>query len=209
MAEKKKKGVSAAEKRERLLTMFRESKEVYTMAEVEKEGPKTGVVRSAVMDVNQALIDDGLVESEKIGSTLYCWSFPSKHVQQVGVQSIELTENLQSETAALGDTKLKLEAAKSCREESEARDAKLRLLSSLKRTISELEGELEGLREVDPVEIARQAEVTETCKKSANRWTDNIHEVRSWLVKKRNMSTKEASSLMKQLGCSSEVDYLE
>lgn len=32
----------------------------------------------SVQDINQALVDDGLVDMDKIGSSNFYWSFPSK-----------------------------------------------------------------------------------------------------------------------------------
>ena len=54
-----------------------------------------------------------------------------------------------------------------------------------------MEAELDGLKERDPVEIAKFDAAIETCRVGANRWTDNISAVRSFLVKKKGMSAKE------------------
>ena len=56
-----------------MLNMYHTSKDVLTQVEVEKRGTEIGVVRSSVLEVNQALVDDGLVDMEKIGSTCYFW----------------------------------------------------------------------------------------------------------------------------------------
>lgn len=45
------KGVSAAEKRERMVKMFQEAAAPFTKKEVEKQGPKTGVIAQAVEGV--------------------------------------------------------------------------------------------------------------------------------------------------------------
>jgi len=56
-----------------MLNMYHTTKDVLTQVEVEKRGTEIGVVRSSVLEVNQALVDDGLVDMEKIGSTCYFW----------------------------------------------------------------------------------------------------------------------------------------
>ena len=205
----KRKGMSAEDKRVNLLGMYHASKTVYTLQEVEKEGPKTGVVRSAVLDVNQQLVDDGLVETDKIGSTGYYWSFPSKRVQNVALQSSGLEEEIKAETVALAETQDKIKTARESRVESADRDAQLKLLASLKQEIAALEGQVEVLKENDPEEVARQVAVVVTCKAAANRWTDNLHALRGWLVKKKGMSSKEAASTLKQMGVPENMDYLE
>ena len=182
---------------------------VYTLVEVEKEGPKTGVVRSAVVDVNQSLIDDGLVECDKIGSTNYCWSFPSKNVQVLAARAAALEEELAAETSLLAETKVRLEAAKAARPESHERTARLEAVSALKAEIAHYEQALEALKDNDPVEIQRKSDEVEMCRAAANRWTDNIDAVKSWLVKKRNMSSKEANAFLKNMGVNPDMDYVK
>lgn len=73
----KRKGVSFEEKRIRLLQLFYERKEFFTLKELEKIAAKEkGIVTQAVKDVLQTLVDDGLVRSEKIGTSVYFWIFP-------------------------------------------------------------------------------------------------------------------------------------
>jgi len=166
----KRKGMSMAEKREKLLEMYHTSKKVYTMVEVEKEGPKTGVVRSAVMDVNQQLVDDGQVEMEKIGSVNYCWSFPSKQAQRTAEHLSQLEAQVHAEQAAIAGLKRAIETARALRPESDARTAQLAQLKSLAAEARGLEASLEALKENDPVEIARKAAEVEMCRVAANRW---------------------------------------
>ena len=92
------KGVSLQEKRERILHIYHESKEVFNLKEIEKLGAKAGVgtpaqdvlvsfvlaakrielnhlyvckkVLQTVKDVNQALVDDTLVDCDKV---CYVW----------------------------------------------------------------------------------------------------------------------------------------
>ena len=77
----KKKGLSLDEKRAKLLEMYYEKKEVLNLKEVEKFGAKKGITLQTVKDVNQSLIDDHLVETDKIGIGCYFWAFPSKGFQ--------------------------------------------------------------------------------------------------------------------------------
>jgi Fe2+ or Zn2+ uptake regulation protein len=73
----KRKGVSHDEKRMRMLQIFYEKKEFFTLKEIEKIAPKEkGIVVQSVKDVLQTLADDGLVRSEKIGTSTYFWRFP-------------------------------------------------------------------------------------------------------------------------------------
>lgn len=75
---KKRKGLSLEEKRDKLLEVYYDKKEVLNLKEIEKYGAKKGVVLQTIKDVNQSLIDDNLVETDKIGIGAFFWAFPSK-----------------------------------------------------------------------------------------------------------------------------------
>ena len=62
-----KKGVSAEEKRLRMLAVFHESGDVYCIKEVEKFAVKAGVIAQAVKDVLQSLLDDDLARARARG----------------------------------------------------------------------------------------------------------------------------------------------
>lgn len=88
------KGVSAEEKRSRMLQLFHEKGECFQLKvniyfmlfhlnndvcfkELEKLAPKEkGIIANSVKDVVQKLVEDGLVETDKIGTSVYFWSFP-------------------------------------------------------------------------------------------------------------------------------------
>lgn len=63
-------GLSLEEKRTKLLEIFHESKDFYQLKELEKLGPKLkGIVSQTVKEVLQSLVDDGLVQGDKIGAS--------------------------------------------------------------------------------------------------------------------------------------------
>ena len=73
----KKKGVSLDEKRQRMLQIFYEKKEFFTLKDLEKIAPKEkGIVQQSVKDVVQALVDDGHLDSDKVGTSVFFWTFP-------------------------------------------------------------------------------------------------------------------------------------
>ncbi|CAG0891761.1 unnamed protein product [Darwinula stevensoni] len=75
----RKKGLSLEEKRERMVTLLQEKQDFFQLKELEKLAPKEkGIIAQSVKDVIQSLVDDGLVESDKIGTSVYFWSFPTK-----------------------------------------------------------------------------------------------------------------------------------
>ena len=52
------------------------------LKEVEKYGSKKGVVLQTIKDINQSLVDDYLVETDKLGCGAFFWALPSKGVSQ-------------------------------------------------------------------------------------------------------------------------------
>ncbi|CAG0897536.1 unnamed protein product [Cyprideis torosa] len=72
-----KRGLSLEEKRTRMLSIFHDSKDVFTLKDIERIAPKEkGITSQSVKDVLQSLVDDGMVISDLIGSSSYFWSFP-------------------------------------------------------------------------------------------------------------------------------------
>ncbi|KAM3567677.1 hypothetical protein VYU27_010183 [Nannochloropsis oceanica] len=66
----KRKGMSLEEKRATILNIYHTGPGlVYNLKEIENLASKLGVVSQSIKDVNQGLVDDGLVEVEKIGSS--------------------------------------------------------------------------------------------------------------------------------------------
>ncbi|KAH8920409.1 hypothetical protein BT69DRAFT_1222908, partial [Atractiella rhizophila] len=62
----------------RMLDWFHETKEFYQLKEVEKLCSKAkGITMPTIKEILQSLVDDGLVFSEKIGTSNYFWSYPS------------------------------------------------------------------------------------------------------------------------------------
>lgn len=65
-----------------MMEIFYESKDVYLMKDIEKIAPKAkGITSMSVKDVLTSLVDDGLVDTDKIGTSVYFWAFPSKASQ--------------------------------------------------------------------------------------------------------------------------------
>lgn len=75
----KKRGLSLEDKRKGMMELFYEKKDFFQLKELEKIAPKEkGIVQGSVKDVVQSLVDDGMVDTDKIGTSVYFWAFPSK-----------------------------------------------------------------------------------------------------------------------------------
>ncbi|XP_058955213.1 meiotic nuclear division protein 1 homolog isoform X2 [Pocillopora verrucosa] len=91
----KKRGLSLEEKRTRMLELFFERKEFFLLKELEKIAPKEkGITSMSVKEVVQSLVDDNLVDTDKIGTSVYFWAYPSKaiHTDERNLILEELTQ---------------------------------------------------------------------------------------------------------------------
>ncbi|CAM9410827.1 unnamed protein product [Sphacelaria rigidula] len=199
------KGLSAEEKREKILGIYHSTKAVFNLKEIEKAASKLGVVSQTVKDVNQALVDDGLVDMDKIGSSNFFWSFPSKVV--VTRQNIvdSLTRDIAKHEESVVSNKRKVEELSAERADTEERRDKLRRLQENRARLQALEREYDTLKENDPAELEKAASLTEVCKEGVNRWTDNTWQVKSWMVKTKGMSGSDVDRYLQIKG---DFDYV-
>ena len=143
-----------------------------------------------VKDIVQSLIDDGLVDTDRVGISNYFWSFPSKAVNKVRPHpSLQLVykphtlttqrkrrlddlekqlSDLETKRSRLTD---KIAEAQVGREESVERTQLLKKLEAGKEEKKQLAAELESHRTCDPERIKELRGETVVAMESANRWT--------------------------------------
>jgi hypothetical protein len=221
-------GLSVDEKKAKLLQIYRTSKEPYNLKEIEKLGSKAGVVQQTVKQINQDLVDDGKVQTAKIGISVLFWCFPCSAQLAVQGRVRELDDRLEKERAATQCAEEKVSELLVERPDTEERRHKIQLLQHERTQQQALKRKAEQLKDNDPAELARVQDLIEEAKRSANLHTDNIwaSKVRvgkenihvryprpsnyrslsqAWLVKKRGISSKEADTL---LGIKADFDYV-
>ncbi|XP_068961679.1 meiotic nuclear division protein 1 homolog [Petaurus breviceps papuanus] len=178
----KKKGLSAEEKRTRMMEIFFETKDVFQLKDMEKIAPREkGITAMSVKEVLQSLVDDGMVDSERIGTSNYFWAFPSK---------------------ALHARKRKLETLST----QEERASLSKNLASLRQQKEQLKAELEKYKDCDPEVVEEMRQATKVAKDAANRWTDNIFTIKSWAKRKFGF---EESKIDKNFGIPEDFDYID
>ncbi len=99
----------------------------------------------------------------------------------------------------------KIQAERSVRVAPDRRE-KLKELHDLLEEEKALDKELTDLKGNDPEAVIR---IEKQCKinlDAANRWTENLYSLKSFLVKKKGMSSKDAA---KFLHLDTDFDYLE
>ncbi|XP_078005173.1 meiotic nuclear division protein 1 homolog isoform X3 [Phascolarctos cinereus] len=164
--ESKKKGLSAEEKRTRMMEIFFETKDVFQLKDMEKIAPREkGITAMSVKEVLQSLVDDGMVDSERIGTSNYFWAFPSKALharkRKLETLSTQFSEGNQKKE----NLQQSIKKAKIGRQDTEERASLSKELASLQQKKEELKAELEKYKECDP-------EVIEEIRGSVDRMPD-------------------------------------
>ncbi|CAH0694746.1 unnamed protein product [Spodoptera exigua] len=158
----KKRGLSAEEKKIRMLEIFHNSKDFFQLKELEKIAPKEkGITMQSVKEVVQNLVDDHLVDSEKIGTSIYFWSFPSK-AKNAKKRKVQDLQNEVDECAKKLKRTEDLIASESVgRENCEERTMVLATLESLEKREEDLKKELQKYRDSDPEYMAQLKKETQ------------------------------------------------
>lgn len=195
-------------------SIYHKDQQVYTEKEILSLAAKAGVNANSIPDIHQGMIDDALVEKAKIGGSNYFWSFKAKKDRMAQIQyekTLTLIDELKPRVAEaearLSDAKRGREDdAEEEEEKSEetqmnevgtgSRAKKLARLSELGKQKASLEKELEKLKENDPAALADLEKELQLVTQAAHRWTDNIFECKSYLVKKRGMEKKQACKFL-------------
>eukprot|EP01114_Cavostelium_apophysatum_P021450 TRINITY_DN7486_c0_g1_i2.p1 TRINITY_DN7486_c0_g1~~TRINITY_DN7486_c0_g1_i2.p1 ORF type:complete len:240 (-),score=47.53 TRINITY_DN7486_c0_g1_i2:40-657(-) len=203
----KKRGLSADEKRIKLKEFFIETKDVFTLKQLETTAAKQkGIVAQSIPDVLKSLVDDNIVKSDKIGSGNYYWCFPSDESNAKNVRIQALTGEIETlkrkRDQLLQD---KTEATKG-RDASEERTAKLAKLAALKTENAKFKKQLADLADNNPELMEAMKRDTKIAKDAANRWTDNIFSLKSHIT---NNFGVDGESFSNSFGVPSNLDYLE
>ncbi|KAM7456166.1 hypothetical protein BLSTO_03084 [Blastocystis sp. subtype 1] len=212
----KKRGLSADEKKQKMRDAMLAGKSVYNMKELEKIGKEQGISGMVIKDVVQEMLDDDMIIQEKVGSNSLFWIFPS----QSYVLKKRKLDTLRQSVGSAREEKEKLEAeiakAKEDKPDSEHRSELLKQYEALKSEKEGLLSTLDTLKEHDPETIRQMSapnqipsnveEDIKTAVDGANRWTDNIWSMKSFLTRKQGISSKEADQALE---IPDDFDYVE
>ncbi|XP_077333190.1 meiotic nuclear division protein 1 homolog isoform X2 [Lithobates pipiens] len=188
----KKRGLSVEEKREKMMEIFFEKKDVFQLKDLEKIAPKEkGITSMSVKDILQSLVDDGMVDSDRIGTSNYFWAFPSKalHARKRKLETLE--SQLSEASKKKKSLEESVEKAKVGRQDTKERSELLEELALLRQKQDQQKAELEQYKECDPDVIEE---------------IHNIFAVKSWAKKKFGF---EERKIDKTFGIPEEFDYID
>lgn len=199
------KGTSLDEKKARLLEQMLQTGEIYSNKTIEALSKPTGISAMIIKQVLMELVNEDLVDSEKIGTSTYYWCFASKRSQTVLSQKSKLEEGIQQMKKEIQSLEKDIAGLQSGREESEERTLLLQRQADLQAKIKEQRERFKQLSKNDPEVAQRLKDFTKTAIEQANLWTDNVLGLKKHLVEKYGMDPKLVSN---QLGITADFDYL-
>ena len=180
----KAKGLSFEEKRKRMLDIFKDDPSFFHLKDIEKLGTKKGIIYQSIKDVLDSLVNDNLVETDKIGSSNFYWALPSK-IYQVKKNTLDknngLVENLKTENQNL---RQKIKDEKAMRKETKERQEKLDELDEINRKIEVNTKKISDYQKNDPV---RYKNILHDSKQFINLnevWKDNVYTIHQWMRSK-------------------------
>uniref|UniRef100_A0A3P8UZ08 Meiotic nuclear division protein 1 homolog n=1 Tax=Cynoglossus semilaevis TaxID=244447 RepID=A0A3P8UZ08_CYNSE len=195
------------EKRTRMMEIFFETKDVFQLKDIEKIAPKTkGITPMSVKEVLQSLVDDNMVDCEKVGTSNYYWAFPSKALNARKHKLQELQTQISDAKQRKANLQKAVEKATIGRQDTAERSSLLKELEALKVERTQLKAELEKYRECDPEVIEEMRNSNVVAKEAVSRWTDNVFALKSWTKKKFAF---DDSRIDKAFGIPEEFDYMD
>eukprot|EP00871_Galdieria_phlegrea_P002884 jgi/Galph1/3597/GphlegSOOS_G2308.1 len=202
----KKKGLSFEEKRSRMLEIFTNSKTFFTLKELEKVAPKQkGIVLPSVKEVLQSLVDDDIVSVDKCGTQTVYWCLPSQAVQKKRKRIALLAEKIQTSKEAYEKLSKQREQLQESQHDSDEKTSLISDIDSLESKRNHLKEQLDIYAECDPETLSEMKKVSQIALEAANRWTDNIFSIRSWVSSKFGL---QGSEFDKHFGIPEDFDYI-
>lgn len=205
----KKRGLSLEEKREKILQIFYDSQDFYLLKELEKLGPKKGVITQSVKDVVQSLVDDDLVFKDKIGTSVYFWSLPSCTGNQLRNVYRKLESDVQASKKQMGELVELCDSLKMGREDSDEREKALVELKTSEQKYKELKDEMGQYADNDPAAFEAMKSAIGVAHAAANRWTDNFFTLRQWCSNNFPQAKEQLDHMYEEVGITDDFDYLE
>ncbi|XP_013866892.1 meiotic nuclear division protein 1 homolog isoform X1 [Austrofundulus limnaeus] len=203
----KKKGLSLEEKRTRMMEIFFESKDVFQLKDIEKIAPKAkGITPMSVKDVLQSLVDDSMVDCERVGTSNYYWAFPSKALNLRKQKLEELQKQISDAKQRQASVQKMVDKAKVGRQDTKERSALLKELQALREERTQLQASLEKYRDCDPEVIEEMRKSNVVAKEAVSRWTDNVFAIKSWTKKKFSF---DDGRINKAFGIPEDFDYMD
>ncbi|KAF7232815.1 hypothetical protein EG68_07829 [Paragonimus skrjabini miyazakii] len=189
-----------------LMSRF-DQRDFFQLKEIERLCSKEkGINAMSVKDVLMSLVHDGMVDTDKIGTCVYFWAFPNKAAQKHKNTIQKLKDDIKLTEQQSAKCQLSLDQLNSARPDTAERRELLEELHRKRAIFEQLSSELCQLRKFDPELLDSLKRDRLVALNAANRWTDNVFVIQSWLTKKFPI---DETTFRRQFGIPENFDYIE
>lgn len=157
---------------------------MFNLKELESLGNKVGVISNTVKDVVQTLLDDNLVETDKIGAGNFLWSLPSKGRQNLITRLESLKSTLMEQKTQKKALAQFIENQAKEKPDSAERTQKLQDLKKLTEALKTAQKTKDSLKSCTKQYYDECCSNLKSAQDAANQHTDNIFMAKSFLQSK-------------------------
>ncbi|ODQ67247.1 meiotic nuclear division protein 1, partial [Nadsonia fulvescens var. elongata DSM 6958] len=208
------KGQSLSQKRQTLLSYFQNSRQFFTIKEVETTVSKaTSIASMQIKDILQSLIDDNLVTCEKIGAGNYYWAFLSDDVANRQKRLDSLKKTIVDNELELQNLEDKITFEQEKRREfhdpSNDNSSRLDLIQRVDIKSSHLEGiksQISVAYKVSSNYYGELVNYNSSLRNAISVQTDNIFIIIDYLINVTGKTSNERSSICMELGIPEDLD---
>ncbi|KAF1942672.1 meiotic nuclear division protein 1 [Clathrospora elynae] len=191
-----------------ILAWFHRTAQAHNIKELEKTLPQVSSINGMqVKDYLQALSDDNKIRVEKIGSGNWYWSFPADEKKAKDAALEKAQEEFNKANATVVELQAKVDQAGAARAEDEdmlmetGGDRKTLIMkhADLTKELEKLRTELAAYSEQDPVEMEKKATETHQARLDAEKFSDQILAMESWLKQNLGGDHETMMNMLKML----------
>ncbi len=194
----KKRGLSLDDKRNILMQLFKKEQSFFHYKDIEKFCGKNKISFMIVKDLLAGIVADNLVETEKIGSSSFYWSLPTRVLtakQKTLEREIEKTSQLNNELDLI---EKKIIENKKLRVDNE-RSNKLNELQELIEKKNEYDKIIKNFEKEDPERYEKLINDNKVILELYDFWMDNIYTLQQWLRTKSDSKIEDMFPDLKEL----------
>ncbi|KAI5962478.1 MND1 [Candida pseudojiufengensis] len=185
MPPKAKKGKSNEEKQQDLLNWFHSEHDFYTLKEIEQKASKNCKISSIqIKELVTSLINEGLIEQEKCGTTNLYWSFKYNQIKILEDKRDKLNKEIVDKEKYIQELKVKLQNLQQERSLDQMPDRNEKLIE-LEQLNTEIQNSNSKLNQFNMINNA------DDIKSKIEFFNDSIETLLDYLSKKSGYKTEE------------------
>ncbi|ORY87626.1 meiotic nuclear division protein 1 [Protomyces lactucae-debilis] len=201
--------MSEQEQRKYVLDYMQASKEYFTVKELVGKISKTNKkFREDVIEgVVTMLLDDRLIQKEKVGTLNVVWSFPADATRALRQRKQGLLDKCAAERTKQASLQERLEQSRlQCQESGEDRQRLQEVVDEMALRVSSKQEKLQALKSATPVDVHDKVRVAKQAKTATNRWIDNFYTLEGYFKSCFSGTTED---FYQSMNIASPPEYIE